>query len=248
MNPLKVIEQEQKPLYLPKKLELANNLIHAFIKNNNVVGLKTLLFLSGKTNRIKWDRNKVELNVDNLCKVLNITRRDLSNNLKRILKISFKYVNDDGGVGETVPIHSYEYVNRNKYIELEVSSLAKRILTELGRGMYSFNQANANNIMSLKHKHSVRIQLLLEQINNFDTVKRKRFTIEELNGYFGTNYKRYIDIERKILIPAKEEIDNNSNLTFIYQVVDEAHGTGRPKIKHITIDLIEQKNIQGRLL
>ena len=94
------------------------------------------------------------------------------------------------------------------------------------------------------------MQLLLELINNFDDdiAKRKRYDLNELNGYFGTNYKRYVDLERKILKPVKEEIDNSSTLTFKYYLKDETHGTGRPKIKEVIIELVQQKNVQGKLL
>ena len=244
-------EKEEKDIYLPKSLELANSLFLAFIQKNNLIGLKLCLVFSGVKSQIKYDENNaVRFNVDTLCSVMNITRKELSINLKKVIDIHFIYTNSEGGLGNTTPIHSYEYVNRNKEILIEVSSKAKSLFTELGKGQYSFSSANAHNLMSLKHKHSLRMQLLLEQINNFDKdiAKRKRYTLGELNGYFGTNYKRYVDLERKILKPVKEEIDSNCSLTFIYQFIEEASGTGRPKIKEVVIDLIQQKKIQGKLL
>jgi hypothetical protein len=95
------------------------------------------------------------------------------------------------------------------------------------------------------------MQLLLEQINNFDDdiAKRKRFTLEQLNGYFGVNHRNYYDFETKILKPAQAEINSTSKLGFIYELIDDKpSGTGRPKIKEVVIDLINQKNVQGKLL
>ena len=241
----------KKDIYLPKTLELANSLFLAFIQKNNVVGLKLCLVLSGAKSQIEYSSdNTVRFNIDKLCEIMKITRKELSINLKKSADVHFTYTNSEGGLGFTTPIHSYEYINKNKEILIEVSSKAKSLFTELGKGKYSFSRANANNLMSLTHKHSLKMQLLLEQINNFDkdVAKRKRYTLEELNGYFGTNYKRYVDLVRKILKPVKEEIDSSSSLTFIYTLNDEARGTGRPKIKEVVIDIINQKNVQGKLL
>ena len=252
-SPYELLKQQErkKDIYLPKTLELANSLFLAFIQKNNSIGLKLCLVLSGAKSQIEYNENNaVRFNVDMLCDIMNTSRKELSTNLKKTVDVHFTYINSESGLGYTTPIHSYEYVNKNKEVLIEVSSKAKSLFTELGKGKYSFSSANANNLMNLKNKHSLKMQLLLEQINNFDEniAKRKRYTLEEMNGYFGTNYKRYVDLERKILKSVKEEIDSNSTLTFEYFLNDEVHGTGRPKIKEVVIDLIEQKGVQGRLL
>ena len=246
-SPLDIIkkqqEQNKKELYIPQTLKLANSLFQAFIRNNNLVGLKLCLVLSGAKNIIHYDDElQATFNVDSLCEVMNVTRKELSTNLKKVLKVHFTYA-DNEGVGATVPIHSYKYKSNNKQVVIGVSAPAKKLFTELGKGGYSFSKANAKNLMNLQHKHSLRMQLLLEQINDFsdDVAKRRRFTLEELNGYFDVSYKRYVDFERKILKPVKEEIDNSSTLTFNYRMSDELIGTGRPKIKEVVIDLVEQK-------
>ena len=95
--------------------------------------------------------------------------------------------------------------------------------------------------MNLKHKHSIRMQLFLEMVNNYskNTAKRIKMNLAELNGYFGTNYSRFAEIERKILRPVKEEITMNNKLTFDYQFNDDSNGTGRPKITEVIIDVID---------
>lgn len=246
-SPLDIIKKE-KELYLPKTLELANNLFQAFIQNNNLIGLKIAIVLSGAKSQIEYNQdNQVKLDVDNLCEVIKCSRKELSTNLKKTTDTFFRYVTSDGSVGGTHPIHSYEYAHNNKALVLEVSSKAKAIFTELGKGQYAFSRANGNNLMNLKHKHSLRMQMLLELISNFDTVKRKRFTLEEMNGYFGTNYKRYIDLDRKILAPVKEEIDSSSKLSFTYEFSTIKQPKGQPKINEVVIDL-KQNTPQGKLL
>jgi plasmid replication initiation protein len=243
-SPLDIIKEDNTPR-LPRTIELANNLFQAFIKNNSLIGLKLAIVLSGAKKHIEYDtENRVFLEVDNLCKIIKCTRKELSNNLKKATSVSFSYVNSEGGHGHTHPIHSYEYVKKNKYLVLEVSSRAKELFISLGKGAYSFSDANANNLMGLKHKHSLRMQLLLEQINSFsdDVAKRKRYTLEELNGYFGTNYSRYIDLKRKILDPVKKEIDFSSSLTFEYEMSEEL-SSGKRKIKEVVIDIKENNNL-----
>jgi len=240
-SPLDIIKKK-KELYLPKNLELANNLFQAFIQNNNTLGLKIAIVLSGAKSQIKYDEdNRVKLDVDKLCELIKCTRKELSTNLKKTTDIFFRYVTAKGNAGGTHPIHTYEYANNNKALILEISSPAKAIFTELGKGQYAFSKANADNLMSLKHKHSLRMQMLLELINNFDTAKRKHFTLEELNGYFGTKYKRYIDLDRKILTPVKEEIDRNSKLTFSYEFSTIKQEKGQPKINEVVIDLVNSE-------
>ena len=242
--------EKDKKLYLPKTLDLANSLFLAFIKNNNLVGLKLAILFSGARGQIEYDKdNRAKFNVETLCGLLQVSKTQLSTNLKKVADVHFTYVNEEGGAGFTTPFHSYEYINRNKDVYIEVSSKAKSLFTELGKGKYSFNQANAANLMTLKHKHSIRMQLLLEQINNFDddVAKRKHYTLEQLNGYFGVKYRNYYDFELKILKPVQSEINSSSKLGFLYQLKDEKpDGTGRPKIKEVVIDLVQRNSIQGK--
>lgn len=251
MNILDLQKKEQEKLYLPKTIELANSLIQAFINKNNLVALKLAIVLTGAREKINYKDNKVIFEVEKLCEIMNISKRDLSRNINKALETKFTYVNKEGEKGATVPIHSYEYKNRSKYIEIEVSSLAKEIFTELEKGKYSFaKDIDPINLLALKHKHSIRLQLLLEQISNYskNVAKRKRMTLEELNGYFGVNYRNYYDFEAKILKPVKEELDSNSKLTFEYEFIDEKNGKGRPKIKEVLIDIVNRNSYQGKLL
>ena len=242
-SPLDILNKDNEVIRLPRTVELANSLFQAFIKKNSLIGLKIAIVLSGAKNQISFDEeNRVMFDVDNLCTLIKCTRKELSNNLKKVTDVSFTYVNSEGGLGHTHPMHSYEYVKRNKYLVIEVSSRAKELFIALGKGNYSFSQANADNLMNLRHKHSLRMQLLLEQINCFDkhVAKRKRYTLEELNGYFGTNYARYIDLKRKILDPVKREIDFSSSLTFDFEMREELEA-GTRRIKEVVIDIKDNK-------
>jgi len=85
---------------------------------------------------------------------------------------------------------------------------------------------------------------LLHRIGNFsDSIpKRKHYDLDELNELFGTNYKKISDIERKILIPVKSELDIYSKISFVYEMNFDLLGAGRPKAIDITIDVIDNSN------
>ena len=251
MNILELQKEENKfNLYLPETIEMANNLIQAFIKKNNIVALKLAIILSGARKRIRYVDNKVTFEVKELCSLMNIDKPTLKRNLKYALETKFTFVTKDKRVGETVPIHTYIFDRKSINVEIEISSLAKEIFTELQKGSYSFaKDIDPINLLSLKHKHSIRMALLLEQILNYSENFNKitKLTLEELNGYFGVNYRNYYDFEKKILIPVKEELDSNSKMTFEYTFIDEKIKKGRPKITSVEIKVKTRTSYQGDL-
>ncbi|WP_273267071.1 replication initiation protein [Flexistipes sinusarabici] len=246
MNPRQAIESQKdinKALYLPKKTELAVNLIHAFIKNNNILGLKLAILLSGARSQITYDNeNKVHFEVEELCKLLKTDRRNLSRNLKKICSTQYTYVTLEGQAGMTTPIHSYEYYAKSTKIWFEISSKGKELFSELGKGGYQFTKCISENLMELKHKHSLRMQLFLELVNNYsaNVGKRIKMSKDDVNDYFGTNYANWYEIERKILEPVRSEINTASSLTFRYDfTIVKNQGTGRPKFDEIIIDVVD---------
>jgi len=245
----KGLVKKENQIYLPKKIDLAINLIQAFIRNNNTLGLKIIVILAGVKDKIDWiDNTSVIFDVDELCELCGIDRRYLSRNRKKMTETYYEFVNEKGNLEGTRPLHSFEYLNNNKQIRIEVSSACKRLITNLKSKEnlegFRFTQAISKNLLAFDpkemHKHTLKMQLLLEMINNFTKAKRKYFTIEELNGYFGVNYKRYADIERYILKPIKADLDNFSTITFTYQPTIE---NGTNKIIGVTIDVEQNDNL-----
>lgn len=104
--------------------------------------------------------------------------------------------------------------------------------------------------MNIKNKHSLRLLALLCRMSEYspDIPKRKRMTLDELNLFFGVNYKKWNMLEKMILKPIKEELDNNSKLSFIYEANYEILGRGRPSFRDVTIDLIQKKTVQAKLM
>jgi hypothetical protein len=63
-------------------------------------------------------------------------------------------------------------------------------------------------------------------------------TLQELNSFFGVKLKNWNEIERKIIKPAKEELDEKSKISFIYEPNYEVLGRGRPSFKDVSIDVV----------
>lgn len=247
-SPLDIVDTPDTKLYLPKRIDLAVNLIQAFIKNNNSLGLKIAIILSGARERIDYDKdNRVKFDVDELCSLCRIDREYLSNHLRKMKQTIYKYVDLDGSVGETVPLHSHQYTRDNKYIYIEVSSRARQLFTELSSRKeiegFRFTQAISKNLMNLDlrevSKHTLKMQMLLEMINSFSTVKRKTMSLAEINGYFGTKYERYGDIDRKILRKIKIDTDIYSSISFEYS----PKVTQNNKVEAVIIDVIDNTNL-----
>lgn len=255
-SPLDIIKKKTpyNEYTIPKKIDLAINLIQAFITKNNPLGLKIAILLTASRDYINYDVNgKVDFDIELLCNTLKIDRRYLNANLSKMKETKYTYVLKDGTIGETVPFHTHEYSRDNKTLSIYVSHRARELFTELAKskndGNYQFTTAISKNLLALDlkkvHKHTLKMQMLLEMIRNFTYSKRKTINIEELNGYFGTKYKRWIDLDRKILKRVKEDIDNFSSFSFRYKAILEAQGTGtgRPKVTKIALEVIDNQNL-----
>ena len=77
--------------------------------------------------------------------------------------------------------------------------------------------------------------------------KVKEMDLQDLNEFFGTSYKRWSEIERKIIKPAQEELESKSPLCFWYDVNFDSVGQGRPKFSTIRIYPKLQNGVQTRL-
>jgi hypothetical protein len=69
---------------------------------------------------------------------------------------------------------------------------------------------------------------------------------EELQLLFGTNYKTYTAFKKNVLDKIKDDLDQNSNLTFVFDTHSILQKVGRPKISKVIIDVVDNKR-QGTL-
>ena len=72
-------------------------------------------------------------------------------------------------------------------------------------------------------------------------------TLEDLNSFFGTDYKRWGEFERRVLKPSMEELESKSPLFFWYDAYFQSTGKGRPKFEYVRIYPKLQNGVQTRL-
>ena len=182
-----------------------------------------------------------------MLKYTDLTARDVRYNLKAMQETSISFINEE--LQEELMINLLPWIDfqwGKNVIEIKLFSKIARMIIDVKKN-YTF--INTKQLMRLKNKNSIRMLPLLNRINQYDEhiPKLKRFELEEINELFGTNYKKFTDLERKVLIPIKEELDTNSHLSFIYDINFINIGRGRPKANNIVIYLVENSKVHPKL-
>ena len=233
--------------------QISNPFLEAFTRNNDLVSFKVLLYIAkakiDKTIDIKKLEDKqtykVQLKLVNISKYLKLDIRTIRNAISRLNSTSINYRRIvEGKDKETfinlLPAGEINYTD---------DTLDVWVFGELLKQIYAttrYSYVQTKNFIELTSKHSIRMLLLLERINNFseNTAKRKRYDLDGLNNIFGTKSKTYSDFEKRVLKPAKKDLDNYSNISFDYlKNKDKIKTRGRARIVGITINLIKNKPI-----
>jgi len=228
---------------------ISNALVESFVNKNNVVALKILFYIS-KGKLEPKETELVHFKIDNkkLCDYCNIDMKTLRRNLKQMTETSITFV-ESGKYEEFISVIPRVKNVYGGFIEFTMFNKVLKLIQEVEN---KFTVIDLSNLMKLKSKHSIKMIQLLEMIKGFseNVAKRKYYSLEELNGLFGTNYKKVYEFERRILRSVKEELDQVSNLTFIYSQKMEKEDiskAGRPKAVGLYIDLIDNKKRQLKL-
>lgn len=249
------LSRKQQPKAVNNLVKIKNQLIEAFVKNSNLTALKILFYLAKDCKIIpETDSTNITLNTKQLCGYCGIDDKTLKRNVKQMTETSMSFTDEFGeSFMSVIPKAKFNYSGK-----LEIL-MFKEVLEMVIDVKKKYTTINAEQIMKLSSKHSVRMLMLLEMIANFHKIedgirielpKRKTYELEELNLLFGTSYLRLGQFETEILKNVKEELDNTSKLSFMYKIeYDKKPETkGRPKAMRATIDVVERKNYQGSLL
>jgi len=244
MLPSKYKEAKKNPK--DNLIGVSNSLIESFIHKNNLIALKILFYIA----HAKFAQSESELlslNIDSkrLLEYCNTDSRTVNRNIKKMVETAITYV-EEGVYESHVSLLVEAKINYGGYIEI---TMLKKVLELVKKTSGSFSQVDFQNLMKMELKHSIRMLLILEMIKQFgaNIPKRKYYTLEDLNGLFGTNYKTMYAFEQKIIVRVKEELDKKSKLSFIYRkkMDKEKAGTaGRPTAVGVYIDLVDNKKLQ----
>lgn len=234
--------------------KISNNFIENSISRNNLSVLKTVYFLSTilqdfDISGCKYDELiEVKIDMHDMLKFTGLTADTITRTTKIMQETSITFIdeNKETQIGiNLLPLYEVNY--GRKKIRLKIFAKIAELIIQVKR---NYTPMNIKDLMQIRNKHSLRFLPLLCKISNYskDVAKRKKMNLEELNLFFGTKYKRWNELERKILKPVKEELDANSKLTFEYEANFEVLGKGRPSFRDVTIDLIIRKAYQPNLL
>ena len=237
----------QKKSIVNDVAKISNSLIESFVKQNNIVALKTLFYISRSNVAVPSAKMAtLSLDTSHLCDYCGIDIKTLKRNIKQMTETSINIVDDVSESYVTV-IPKARFIKGTNKLEVDIY---KEVLDLVWQVERRFTVIDVKSLMNLSSKHSVRMIQLLEMINGFsDTVaKRKIYSLSDLNLMFGTSYVKFSEFERKILSPIKSELDINSKLSFVYKIVfiDNPKGRGRPVADKVQIDLI-RNTPQGSL-
>ena len=239
------LQKKTKPKVHQK---ISNSFIENAIADSNISALKTIYYLSTVLNKANLDFTQMQ---DNKIITLDIDKRNMLNftelstgtivkTTKQMQKTSITFKDEDGIVEGMSLLPRYRFVPNKNKVEIDLYVRIAKMIIDVKK---NYTNLNIKDLMSIKKAHSLRLLALLCRIANYDKdiPKRKHMILDELNAFFGTNLKNWNEIERKILIPVKEELDNNSRISFIYESNYEILGRGRPSFRDVTIDVIIKK-------
>jgi len=222
--------------------KVSNSFIENVIHHSNVTALKTIWYLSSILEEIEENREMITLTID-LRKMLNYTNlnaQDIRQNFKNMQKTSITFINEEEEWEEHITlIPRVEFIWGKNIIKLDLYPKIAKLIIDVKEN-YSF--INTSELMKLKTKHSLRLLPILHKIQINTPERQKTYQLDDLNELFGTNYKNLTDIERNILLPAKEEFKKQNLNSFHHEINFDNLGKGRPKAISITLELID-KNI-----
>jgi plasmid replication initiation protein len=235
------LSRKAKPKKKSNIVKIKNDLVESFVKQNNLTALKIIFYLAYDCEKIpNGDIVKIKMNTKDICNYCNVSVKTIVRNLEQMQKTSISWTDEKKKSFVSVLPKCEIVYNGN--IEL---TMFKEVIDMIIGVKNKYTTINAEQLMRMKSKHSARMLLLLEMINGFDehVPKLKRYELEELNLLFGTSYKRLGEFEREVLKKAKEDLDNNSKLSFVYDINydKDAHTIGRAKAVAVTIYLIDNQ-------
>lgn len=261
MNPREFMEQQkaEQNEAIKDLIQVSNSLVEGFVSKSNAVALKMLFYIAKQRHKENGQITKFTLSADDFAKCCKLDHRTIKDNIKAMQRTSVTFVEyrKDGKPkleSHIVLIPEVTYNHDDKTIEI---TMFKKILDLIIQVEERFTTIDVKNVMELGSKYSIRMTMILEQIfgfkgtpENWDIKQQKTFSLDDLNGMFGTKYKRFADFERKVLVTTKAEMDDKSEISFSY-VINKGYNSpldrGRPKAIGCTIKLTQNKIRQRRL-
>lgn len=249
-------EEEAKALKSGKGniKKIHNSFIQSAINGNNYQALKVIFYLSSILENLEMNKDHftVVIDYEKALEFTGITDAEFTRALKAMQGVSITFVDE---------IEKYEeYINLmprikrlygKKQVEIDLYTKVARLIVDVPKQIGG-TMLNVKEICKMKSKHSIRLLPILHMINGFEypSEKKKTYSLLELNDIFGVSYKKFDDIEKRILKDVQHELNTTSKMGFTYEINMGYHGIarGRPKSLSVTITPVVKKYVQGELL
>jgi hypothetical protein len=237
--------------------KVSNTFIENAISKSNLSALKTLYYLSTVLESIDLyemkDEKLINIKIDkrDMLKFTGLSSDTIIKTTKQKQQTSISYVDydEDGDkiIGGMNLLPRYDFVPNKNIVILDLYVRIAKMIVDVKK---NYTNLNVKDLMNIKNKHSLRLLALLCRLSNYDKdiPKRKYMTLDNLREFFGVNLKNWNEFDRKIFQPVKQELDNNSKISFTYDSNYEILGRGRPSFRDVTIDVITKKRIQPNLI
>jgi len=242
-------QYRQKKREASKKPKVHRRIADTFIENaishNSLATLKTLYYLSTVLSESVLqninDDKIIGIRIDKraMLKYTGMSAPTILQSVKKMQETSITFVDDAEGVVEGMSLlPRYKFFPNKNIIEIDLYARIASMIVEVKK---NYTLMNIQELMKLRKAHSIRMLALLNKLaKEGETI---HMSLEDLNGFFGVNYKKWNMIENAILKPVKEELDTHTSRSFIYEANYEILGRGRPAFRDVTVEVAEKPRI-----
>ena len=224
---------------------MKNNLI---VKHNKLIEAnykltlqeqKLILILAQKINKGDLEFKKYAFTTEELSEILELNKKSYYSELKEVTKklmsrvIQIKEPNE---LLQVTWLNSAKYYENEGTVELGFSNDLKPYLLQLGS---HFTKLEFNKMVSLNSVYAVRIYELLKQ---YEIIRERTITLKELKEILEIkvkSYNIYNNLKRRIILKAKEEINEKTDLLIDFEEIK----TGR-KVTAIKFRIAKKEKIK----
>ncbi len=161
------------------------------------------------------DFREYRIKISDLAKILGLKNKNIYSEIKEITKNIIKktiQIKKETGILQVNWISSAEYIDSAGVVILTFDPKLKPYLLQLKE---NFTSTKFGITVKFKTFYTTRIYQLLKQ---YEKIGKRSITLEFLYRIFD-QYDSYKDLKKRIIEPAKKEINEKSDITFTYEEV-----------------------------
>jgi len=176
--------------------------------------------------------------------------RNLRGVVRSLQRCIMSYENLDEQWEEDIVVFTRGRYITGGTVEIEVHQNMLPFFKELHE---KFTKLNMKELVQFKSQYSIRIYELARQLQFIKAPHKqeKVYTLDEFQAMVGSNYKTWQHIEHNVLIPACEEIINNSRVWVGYEPIKEyapGQKRGRAGVRKIKLTMLIRETYQPSLI